>query len=340
MDLRAPLPAPHDGVENSNNQFEIAAPHEDIVRRNLCQMYAASRSMELGAESRFTGLVLFHRYARRFLRMVQEHREGDGASTQSQINKVKNHLGSAAAACLFLGCKMEEEPQRIRDVINLSHVLNFSSSRDATDHGDDSTNDQGSPLHPDSVGAKQTTAITILESSQPPPLDESYWTAKEQMVSTEQHVLRMIQFDTTVCHPHRCVLIIMETLGFGVGIGHDNEDTASAKSAWLLKPEDSERIISRSCSMLNEASLDPSGSALQYPVLVLSCASITLATNGYGEKCDANKEVAVAQKVPLPGFWWRALDVPTDAISSAREALLNLLHYQVSSAVAGLQLMC
>jgi hypothetical protein len=36
----------------------------------------------------------------------------------------------------------------------------------------------------------------------------------------EQHVLRMIQFNATVCHPHQCMLALMETLGFGVGRGY------------------------------------------------------------------------------------------------------------------------
>jgi hypothetical protein len=43
------------------------------------------------------------------------------------------------------------------------------------------------------------------------------WKPKEGLVLTEQHVLHMIRFNATVFHPHWCVLVIMETLGFGVG---------------------------------------------------------------------------------------------------------------------------
>ena len=110
--------------------------------------------MELGSESRFTALVLFHRYARRFYRLVvlpqqhqpkkqQHHQRGqlqqqqrqqqstsqEGqqlfVAAQEERDRIKNHLGPVAAVRLFLGCKIEEEPQQIRDVINLSHLLIF-----------------------------------------------------------------------------------------------------------------------------------------------------------------------------------------------------------------------
>ncbi len=33
------------------------------------------------------------------------------------------HLGKVASACLLLGCKMEEKPRQILDIIKLLHVL-------------------------------------------------------------------------------------------------------------------------------------------------------------------------------------------------------------------------
>ncbi len=50
----------------------------------------------------------------------------------------------------------------------------------------------------------------------------------------------MIRFDATVCHPYRCILVIIETLGFGVGRGdamRGGEDAAVAMAmtmAWMI----------------------------------------------------------------------------------------------------------
>ena len=153
-----------------------------------------------------------------------------------------------------------------------------------------------------------------------------YWKDKEEMVSIEQHVLRMIRYNTTVCHPYRCILIIMETLGFGVG----NKDTTSSSSntKWLLTPQQSDNLILRSYRILNEIALDPGGSTLQYPVLVLSCAAIVLASSWpeivRGVHCkedkDDNEETLV-----LPNNWWRALDVSTSELDMARTSIKKLL---------------
>ncbi len=61
--------------------------------------------------------------------------------------------------------------------------------------------------------------VTIVKLQDPPPLNGVYWKPKEGLVLMEQHMLLMIRFNATVCHPHRCVLVIMETLGFGLGRG-------------------------------------------------------------------------------------------------------------------------
>ncbi|KAL9185414.1 hypothetical protein ACHAXT_003191 [Thalassiosira profunda] len=338
MDLRAPLHgvggsggAGTPGGASTHQSNGTASPggppsapafdalFERLVYHDLCRMYAASRTMELGAEARFTGLVLFHRYVRRFCWMVhQKRRQSKSKATGTQIskeelNQMKRHLGPVAAACLFLGCKMEEEPRRIRDVLNLSHLLNFSS-------WDDDASIE--PADGGKSGETQSTRqpVSIVESAHPPPLDESYWKSKEQMVSTEQHVLRTIQFDTTVSHPHRCVLIVMETLGFGVGKeakANDNETN------WLLTPDQSENVVMSAWRILNEAPLDPRGTVLEFPTVVTSCAAISLAAEG-GIGCDVvdeDDEKAVA----LPECWWRALDVETKDITKVRDAMQIML---------------
>ena len=245
MDLRAPLldvddddtrrdddPSPPWRRHRAkNNTFESPSTatneakidptlYEFILRRQLCKMHIASIVLELGSESRFTGIILFHRYIREFYRHVvvsisttasslttAEKPTSDTNNRRKCRKAIESHLNSVASACILLGCKMEEETRRIRDVVNLSHMLNTYDNEDYSDNDDVMTTHD----------IKSKRIITIIESAHPPPLDEKYWKTKENLISVEQHVLRMIRFDTSVCHPHRCVLVIMETLGFGVG---------------------------------------------------------------------------------------------------------------------------
>jgi len=359
MDLRAPLHDANNHVGDGNSDSQIShdngtAPwvptssitptknsnddhgwYETIIYHHLCRMYVASQAMELGSESRFTGLILFHRYVRHFFCLVQQKRQQQQEIQSTQEGKqIKSHLGTVAAACLFLGCKMEEEPRRIRDVINLKHLLNFSEEdNDGNVSITPVKNPKGEGQHRSqhkSQLLENEGIITFLESQHPPPLDEKYWTAKEEMISAEQHVLRMVKFDTTVCHPHRCVLIIMQTLGFGIGRkasnnGRQDDEQDDSSKNWLLTCEQSENVIVGAWKILNDVPLDARGIALQYPVIALSCAAISLAAAGdqgvssaVGNDGNDGKIVSVSK---LPEFWWRALDIPTEDVFLARNAL-------------------
>lgn len=342
MDLRAPLHDDTGGDGTSSKLFnnEGTAPwwvnnssassaidprlYEKIVCSHLCRMYVASEAMDLGIESRFTGLVLFHRYVRHLYRSVQRQRHQQNKhlkqTSREAMKQISLHLGTVAAACLLLGCKMEEEPRRIRDVINLSHILKFSMG-----DSDENAVVSSTSASMDNLDAQNKNTlsepVTIIELPQPPPLDDSYWSVKEQIVSAEQHVLRMIQFDTTVCHPHRCVLIIMEILGFGTGRKSSNERSGEVeRESWLLNPEQSDGVIRRAWMMLNDAPLDGKGVALQYPVIVLSCAAISLAAEATNNN-NSNSKIIDGGIVPLPGFWWTALGVTTEEIIMAKDAL-------------------
>ena len=222
-----------------------------------------------------------------------------------EMKQIRQHLGQVAAACLFLGCKMSEEPRRIRDVINLSSVLEFCGS----DHQINCIN----KMH-------ETNLIQIKEAAEPPALDDKYWATKEEIVSTEQLVLRMLQFDAIVCHPHRCVLIVMETLRFGTGMNKSKNDSDYTTRNFLLTQEQSDRVILDSLKILNEASLDASGRALVYPVIVLACSTVAIVTDYDIIVKDGYKPIK------LPEFWWRALDVKTSDIHAAVRTLQEIIN--------------
>eukprot|EP00980_Cylindrotheca_fusiformis_P020664 scaffold7703_cov127-Cylindrotheca_fusiformis.AAC.13 len=136
----------------------------------LCRMFIACSILRFEDETRFSALVFLHRYA---LAIPKDD--------NLQPKSIRDWRW-VAGACLFLACKAEEEPRRLRDVINLSHML-FA--------------DEG-----------KGNSITISET--PPDLDEEYWEAKRTIVDTEQIVLRWLGFDLSVSHPHRAVLLLLE----------------------------------------------------------------------------------------------------------------------------------
>ena len=326
MDQRAPLPPEHLTLSDNDGQVYLIE-YEAITKHLLCRMFMSSQMMELGSESRFTSLIVFHRYVRHFYKLVNEqkqtkigvHRGQHEENSAEEMRHIIQHLGQVAAACLFLGCKMSEEPRRIRDVINLSTVLGFSEVSDFIDTDKDNHE-----------------IIQVIESAEPPPLDNKYWSTKEDIVSTEQQVLRMLQFDALVCHPYRCVLIVMDTLGFGTGVNKTDENGKHADSTQtntFLTPGQSDQVIADAWIILNETSLDAKGGALVYPVAVLACAAIQVAAEGISTKSDHGevelhddtKEQSTKEHIELPKLWWRVLDLSSSDMHEAMSSLRKIL---------------
>ena len=66
------------------------------------------------------------------------------ASNGRRRRPVVLHLEKVASVCIRLGCTMEEEPRRIRDVVNLLRLLGLPSREDDDDGTDDDReNDDG-----------------------------------------------------------------------------------------------------------------------------------------------------------------------------------------------------
>ncbi|KAL3930473.1 MAG: hypothetical protein SGBAC_011755 [Bacillariaceae sp.] len=141
-----------------------------IIFPVLCRLYLAANILQFDLEPRFSALLFLHRYATAVPRKeLAKHRS---------IEDWK-WIG---ASCLFLACKAEEEPRRLRDVINLAEML-FVDKDDAN---------------------------WVTMANNPPGLNEKYWEAKKKMVKTEQLVLRWMMFDISVAHPHRAVVLLLE----------------------------------------------------------------------------------------------------------------------------------
>ena len=161
----------------SLDDIHLSAPLHDVIAEDkhiplqplLYKLWIACQVLRLGQETSFSALVLLHRY---------------------YANHVANEPQDwkwIGAACLVLGMKTEEEVRRLRDVINVAHMLDFGVADESTD-------------------------LVFDIPSHLPELNEGYWKAKELIVTTEQMVLRVLQFDVLVSHPHRLVVLLVQDL--------------------------------------------------------------------------------------------------------------------------------
>lgn len=319
----ASSPLQEDGDDDGT--FAALPPKAKLILRSmLCRMYASAEVMQLGSETRFTALVLFHRYylASNVIGALSQSHEVAAATGRNDCSstavseKWREHLGTVAASCLFLGCKVEEEHRRIRDVINLSHMFDFSGTRGDTGIGK-LARTKGEAMNGDQQQPAATcTRISnddimhIHEANSPPDLDDDYWKAKEQIVATEQEVLRMLHFDVSVSHPHRAVLLILD--GLGIDVTTDEGRT----------------LANKSFTALNDALFYPP--SLRHGVLPLACASIRLAV-GNGERNDKSisgvgapavaDDSSSSSSFSPPGAWWRRFDVSDADIEIALRSL-------------------
>ena len=308
--------------EDEDNFASLPPKAKLILRSMLCRMYASAEVMQLGSETRFTALVLFHRYylASNVIGALSQSHEVAAATGRNDCSstavseKWREHLGTVAASCLFLGCKVEEEHRRIRDVINLSHMFDFAGTRGDPGIGK-FTKANGEPMNDDQQQPAATRIsnddiMHIHEANSPPDLDDDYWKAKEQIVATEQEVLRMLHFDVSVSHPHRAVLLILK--GLGIDVTTDEGRT----------------LANKSFTALNDALFYPP--SLRHGVLPLACASIRLAV-GNGERNDKSisgvgapavaDDSSSSSSFSPPGAWWRRFDVSDADIEIALRSL-------------------
>ena len=130
-----------------------------------------------------TGQTLLHRfYAKRSLKKFDVER--------------------VAATCAFLACKLEEQPRKVRDVINVFH--------------------RGS-VRRRAMRAKSVPGPSDLEPLN--PLGETYEALKRDLIRTERHALREFGFCVQVEHPHKFVLNYLRMFEHG-------DDARLVRRAW------------------------------------------------------------------------------------------------------------
>ncbi|CAL8337033.1 unnamed protein product [Lota lota] len=136
----------------------LTSDAEEQLRMRGCELIqAAGILLKLPQVAMATGQILFQRffYCKSFVRHCAE---------------------MVAMACVHLSSKIEEEPRRIRDVINVFHHLKKG---------------RGGRTRP------------------PLPLDAAYVNTKAQVIKTERRVLKELGFCVHVKHPHKASVIVM-----------------------------------------------------------------------------------------------------------------------------------
>ncbi|CAL8353476.1 cyclin-L1 isoform X1 [Gadus morhua] len=134
---------------------------EEQLRMRGCELIqAAGILLKLPQVAMATGQILFQRffYCKSFVRHCAE---------------------MVAMACVHLSSKIEEEPRRIRDVINVFHHLKKG---------------RGGRTRP------------------PLPLDAAYVNTKAQVIKTERRVLKELGFCVHVKHPHKVIVMYLQVL--------------------------------------------------------------------------------------------------------------------------------
>jgi len=135
---------------------------EDDLRNLGCDLIqTAGKLLRLPQVAMATACVLFHRffYSKSF---------------------VKNKMEIVAMGCVCLACKIEEDPRRPRDVINVfSHI-------------------------------KQ---VRLGKPIKPVVLDAEYVNKKKNVINAERRVLKDLGFCVHIKHPHKLIVMYLQLLG-------------------------------------------------------------------------------------------------------------------------------
>ncbi len=197
---------------------EDGATYFPQIPHILYKIYISTKILDLSTETRYISFVLFYRYLLQYQIHFMSHqnvnvttvaRKSVENDTFSDTDPQK-HLGKVAVASLFLACKIANENRRIRDAINVYHILQF-----------DKLNHNSNGQH----------CIVEIQST-PPPIDESYWEFKEEIIKIEHHLLRVLNFDVhdLSISPYRIVISILETLVSELELLNNKDDILQLQS--------------------------------------------------------------------------------------------------------------
>ena len=308
LSLRAPLDQSLFSDENSKASLALASlydKHDWSIRPSLCSLLVAARVLRLSIEATYTAAVLLHRYRL--------------ATAKDKEQNVAPGVDWVPGACLYLACKSEEEPRRLRDVINCVRMIRGvpSSGNDTTNTPEKQTTSspQERPDAHVSHSEPQRNAtgesckgigstVTVQWNANPPHLDKDYWQDKAYIVPIEQLVLRWLGFDVTVSHPHRAVVLLVQD------VYYKNKND----------PFRMHQRIARAWEYLNHGIF--SVASLRHSALALAVAALQLAIMEEDEdNSDDEVDVSARGSLASDGYWKDNFRLPKADLCAAQVAL-------------------
>ena len=279
--FRAPLPHPWAAAINnhtSNTPRGSTDNHENnhsssagrlLSDAAISAALVACHVLRLSDETTFAAICLFHRFH------IARHGQGTNnvdLNTKLTIHSNKKEFLPSPAlilvSCILLATKSQEEPRRLRDFINLSHMLSWDD--DEPECGGRKKNETNH--HSQNIAAGHS----VFWKANPPPLDEAYWETKERVVATEQHVLRWLGFDIHVSNAHRAVVALIQ---------QQKSDSRSDQLFILTKDAN---------AILNQVAVY-STQALMIPVVPLAVAAIRVAEMQQSRSSSTPEQTLVFQ---------------------------------------------
>lgn len=327
--------------------------NDDLDRKFKClnisillfKIYIATNILDLPSETRYLSFVTFYRYLYHYqIQYDNIHRDisinkNDSGDGDEVMSKPKDHLGKIAAATLFLACKITNENRRIRDVINVHHMLQFDSDSDSdSDHHDEiDISSNSNNTKNDHVQKKN---VIIQCCSTPPTLDEEYWHFKEEIVKIEHHLLRVLNFDVfqVTVTPYRIVVSLVEEIIALLKAGEEEEEEevgesdATSNSTFgndnrILFHQTFQNIIHSSWRRINDALFDVDTMTLK--TSELACGALQLAfeeeenmnTNGTSTSTSTMVRHGLLERIQGYGYWeW--VDVNLESMNGAKSKLI------------------
>jgi len=358
--VASPAPAPTgDSAATSTATDDHEQAPEPFFLARMC---VACEVLVLATETRFTALVLLHRYAqarREREQMREREQERDGSTDTNQQKEDDDDDDDwpwIGAACILLACKAEEEPRRLRDVVNVARMVlsNVGSNRDKGNHR--GGNGDGTNTNTNS----NTNTTVVVNLTRPPALDDRYWESKQKTIETEQLVLSWLGFDCSVSHPHRAVHQILdrELAGGRIarrnrdgngnynGNGNGNSEPPNKRArATKESPDGTNRnhdsdhyrsrnqLLSLAFRRLNDALVYPE--ALRWGVTELACAALDLAAEDPAQDpvADTHQKHTTTNSIIdssntdlgvgtiFRNEWWRRYKVCSERFRGCRNSL-------------------
>lgn len=327
MSLRAPL------VIGANNNSSSSSIYDNPLPIHLvCRMFVASDVLQVSPETRFTAIVLLYRYAtvattatKATAHVTTNCTASNNENENNKDNDDKTDWPFVAGACLFLACKAEEEHRRLRDIVNVIFMIlkttTPSQSAAAAAKGTNSTASSSSN--------HSNNKIPLFVSSQPPPLDDTYWNAKKRVIESEQTVLRWLGFDCYVSHPHRAIVHILQNDDLSPKDDDGSSSSSTSSSSSSSNHPNKRLLINTAFRRINDALFYPKA-LQQFSVLELACAAIELAVaeemeedNNAQENDETTMLHLFAKRITnqQPCLWTQKYQLSRDSLSDCKRVL-------------------